>query len=228
MSASAQDEPARAGIRVGRGSTYGTTEESAARVAGWRTDGFRQAFELAREAQSAGLVVMVLAPMLHSPGEFQVRLCGPDGVLWAEGANEGAELIREQHIAGWLKRSPRPVPDLVPHEVGPQDRDEAVSMLAHYALACLWGESDFQPDGMGCCHACCAPCAALFYLERMGLLDVVVRAWPEGMAGSDMFVDDRVDREWMFRQWTGSKVQEQCGHRLDPPVTGWTNDRLPA
>lgn len=221
------EKPRRPGmVRVGPGELYGSSPAAAGRLSGWRRDGFRRAFELAQEAQSAGLVVMVMAPMLHSPGEFQVRLCGPDGALWAEGANEDAEMVRT-HVAGWLKRSPRPAAKLAPHEDGPQDRDEAISMLAHYALSTLWSESDFQPDGMGCCHVCCAPCASLYYLERMGLLDVTVRGWPEGMAGSDMFVDDRVDRAWMFRQWTGSRVQEQCGHRLAPPAAGWTDDGLP-
>lgn len=195
---------------------------------------FATAVALAREAQEAGLIVVQVAPLRrpdYQQGrapEFAVSLYQPDGSLWAEGVGETAEQIRGQHIAGWVRRSPRPEPVLAPHEAGPQDRDEAVSMLAHYALCCLWAVSDFQPDGMGCCHVCCAPCAALYYLERMGLLDVTVRAWPEGMTGSDMFVDDRVDREWLFRQWTGSQVQQQCGHRLDPPVPGWQDDGLPA
>jgi hypothetical protein len=216
------ETPRRPGmVRVGPGELYGSSPAAAERVAAWRRDGSREAFELAREAQAAGLVVTVLAPLRHVVGEFQVGLYQPDGALWAEGSNESAELIREQHIGGWRRRMALPGPVLEPHPDGPQDRDEAVSMLAHYALACLWGASDFQPDGLGCCHVCCAPCAALYYLERMGLLDVTVRAWPEGMRGSDMFVDDRVDRVWLFRQWTGSQVQQQCGHRLDPPAEGW-------
>jgi len=97
-------------------------------------------------------------------------------------------------------------------------------MLAAHALDALWSASDFQPDGMGCCHVCCAPCAALDYLDRHGLLDLTLARWPEGIEGSwwSGRVEERdgvlyvhgqgVDREWMRRQWSGSKVQEQCGH----------------
>lgn len=72
---------------------------------------FRTAFELARDAQAAGLVVTCMAPHRHAHGpdgdvEFQVGLYQPDGKLWAEGANESAEQIREQ-IEGWLRRSGR-------------------------------------------------------------------------------------------------------------------------
>ncbi len=74
-----------------------------------RRDALREAFELAREAQAAGLVVTMMAPHRcgHSSGsddaEFQVGLYGPDGMLWAEGTHESAELIREQHIGRWLR-----------------------------------------------------------------------------------------------------------------------------
>jgi hypothetical protein len=99
----------------------------------------------------------------------------------------------------------------------PTSRVEAYAMLAQHALSSLWADSDFQPDGMGCCHICCAPCAALLCLDRTGVLDLVLREWPEGMTGSDMFIDGSVDREWMYRQWSGSRMQQQCEHRLEPP-----------
>jgi hypothetical protein len=164
---------------------------------------------------------------------WRVERIGDAAVSWActqhlgavvaamQRTGEVTELVVRRSLAGGGLRSPRPAPVASPHEDGPQGRDEAESMLAHFALSKLWEGSDFQPDGMGCCHVCCAPCSSLYYLDRMGLLDVVVRGWPEGLAGSDMFVDGCVDRAWMYRQWTGSKVQEQCGHRLDPPAAGW-------
>ncbi len=97
----------------------------------------------------------------------------------------------------------------------PTSRAEAYAMLAQHALSALWGDSDFQPDGMGCCHVCCAPCAALYYLDGQGVLDALLREWPTGMVGSNLTPDGRtVDRVWMYRQWSGSKAQEQCGHRL--------------
>lgn len=71
---------------------------------GRREPPFREAFELARDAQLAGLVVTMLAPhRCHSGYEFQVSLYQPDGQLWAEGTHESARTIREQHIAGWLR-----------------------------------------------------------------------------------------------------------------------------
>lgn len=91
----------------------------------------------------------------------------------------------------------------------------AYAMLAHHALNELWAESDFQPDGMGCCHVCCAPCAALAQLDRVGVLDKVLAAWPEGSRGSDVFPGGCLDRVWMYRQWSGSRAQEQCGHRIE-------------
>lgn len=97
---------------------------------------------------------------------------------------------------------------------------EAQAMLTTHALNVLWATDD-----MGCCHVCCAPCAALDYLDRRGLLDLTLAWWAEvdGHSWWDARIerrDDRlivhgqgVDRAWMHRQWSGSKVQEQCGHR---------------
>ncbi len=99
-------------------------------------------------------------------------------------------------------------------------KDMAVAMLAQHALSALWAASDCQPDGMGCCHVCCAPCAALDYLDRTGQLDAVLAAWPEHIDGNSTFVDGKLDRDWMRRQWTGSEVQRQCGHRWPNPVDG--------
>lgn len=74
------------------------------------TEGLREAFQLAREAQDAGLVVTMMAPhrCAHSSSgsddyEFQVGLYQPDGQVLASGTHESAELIRE-HIGGWLHR----------------------------------------------------------------------------------------------------------------------------
>jgi hypothetical protein len=100
----------------------------------------------------------------------------------------------------------------------PSSRAEAYAMLAQAALSDLWSDSDFQPDGMGCCHVCCAPCAALHYLDGQGVLEALLAEWPDGCEGSYLFPDGRrLDREWMHRQWSGSRSQEQCGHRLDNP-----------
>lgn len=102
----------------------------------------------------------------------------------------------------------------------PTSRVEAYSMLAHHALSALWAESDFQPrdpgdDVFGCCPVCRAPCAALLYLDRHGILDHVLGEWAEGGRDSDMFPGGRLDRAWLYRQWSGSPVQEQCGHRVE-------------
>lgn len=94
-------------------------------------------------------------------------------------------------------------------------RVEAYARLIHAVLDQLWYASDFQPDGMGCCHICCAPCAALYYLDCEGILDPILAEWPEG-ARNDKFVDGRVDRTWMYAQWTDSVVQQGCGHRREP------------
>lgn len=104
----------------------------------------------------------------------------------------------------------------------PTSRVEAYAMLAQHALSALWASSDFQPrdegnDIWGCCSRCCAPCAALHYLDRQGVLDAVLAEWPEGSQGSDMFPGGKLDRAWMHRQWSGSPVQEQCGHRVEAP-----------
>lgn len=102
----------------------------------------------------------------------------------------------------------------------PTSRVEAYAMLTHAALSQLWNGSDFQPkeedyeDVWGCCPVCCAPCAALRYLDAAGLLDAVCREWPEGMTSS-MFKDGRVDRDWMYRQWSNPFTQQQCGHSLE-------------
>jgi hypothetical protein len=93
-------------------------------------------------------------------------------------------------------------------------------MLAQHALSSLWASSDVQPDDdgvWGCCPTCCAPCAALLYLDRQGVLDAVLAEWPEGGRESAMFPGGKLDREWMYRQWSGSPVQQQCGHRVDRP-----------
>lgn len=105
----------------------------------------------------------------------------------------------------------------LPH--GPSSRVEAYAMLAQHALSSLWYSSDFQPrdeddDLWGCCPTCCAPCGALLYLDRSGVLDLVLREWPEGMSFS-CIVDGKVDRTWMYRQWAGSPAQESCGHRVN-------------
>lgn len=102
----------------------------------------------------------------------------------------------------------------------PTSRVEAYSMLAHHALSALWSQSDFQPcddDMWGCCPTCCAPCAALLYLDRQGVLDHVLAEWAEGSRDCGMFVEGKLDRGWMYRQWAGSPVQEQCGHRVETP-----------
>jgi hypothetical protein len=104
---------------------------------------------------------------------------------------------------------------------GPGSRVEAYAMLAQHALSALWANSDFQPraaeDLWGCCPTCCAPCGALLFLDRSGVLDAVLAEWPEGVAGSSMFVGGKVDREWMYRQWAGSPAQESCGHQVEAP-----------
>lgn len=105
---------------------------------------------------------------------------------------------------------------------GPTSRVEAYAMLAQHALTSLWSASDFQPrdeddDLWGCCPTCCAPCGALLYLDRSGVLDLVLAEWPEGLDGSGVFVDGRVDRGWLYRQWAGSPMQESCGHRVEAP-----------
>lgn len=104
----------------------------------------------------------------------------------------------------------------------PTSRVEAYAMLAQHALSALWAVSDFQPrddgdDIFGCCCVCCAPCAALYFLDREGVLDALFAEWPEGAAGSSMFVAGKLDRAWLYAQWAGSPAQEQCGHRVEAP-----------
>lgn len=95
-------------------------------------------------------------------------------------------------------------------------------MLAHHALSCLWQESDFQPrdpdapDLWGCCAVCCAPCAALLYLDRQGILDVVLGEFEYGCE-SDTHVDGKVDRVWMYQQWSNPVMLAQCGHEAPTP-----------
>ncbi len=134
------------------------------------------------------------------------------GKMWHDGCGREVMFIEDGHICG----------------CGAQDADdedapissvaEAHAMLTSHALNALWSRSDVQPDDddlWGCCHVCCAPCAALDYLDRQGVLDEVLSAWPHGV-GSDTHKDGKVDREWMRRQWSGSPMQEQCGHRWTP------------
>jgi hypothetical protein len=101
----------------------------------------------------------------------------------------------------------------------PTSRVEAYAMLAHHALSQVWYASDFQPrdegdDIWGCCPSCCAPCGALLYLDRQGVLEPLLREWEEGMKSST-HVNGKLDREWLYRQWAGSPMQEQCGHRVE-------------
>lgn len=100
---------------------------------------------------------------------------------------------------------------------GPTSRVEAYAMLTHHALSALWMSSDFQPredgdDIWGCCPGCCAPCGALHYLDRSGVLDAILAEWPEGHASSSMFAGDRLDRVWMYRQWSNPAMLAHCEH----------------
>jgi hypothetical protein len=104
----------------------------------------------------------------------------------------------------------------------PTSRVEAYAMLAHHALSHVWFVSAFQPreagdDIFGCCPGCCAPCAALLYLDRRGDLDAVLGEWAEGVAGASMFVGGKLDRVWLYAQWVGLPAQAQCGHRVEGP-----------
>lgn len=112
---------------------------------------FREAFTLSREAQDAGLVVTCMAPhrCAHSSGsddyEFQVGLYQPDGLLWAEGTHESAELIREQHIGGWRRyRAERPPPATVPIGL---DKRMAVLRVHRPELAAVLGVVDTMLGG---------------------------------------------------------------------------------
>jgi len=77
-------------------------------------------------------------------------------------------------------------------------------MLTHHALNELW------IDDLGCCPKCCTPCAALKALDDDGILDAVVLEWHEYQDGTKVFRDDtppwfvngKVDRSWMYHQWT--------------------------
>lgn len=92
---------------------------------------FREAFELSREAQQAGLVVTVLAPhRCHGGYEFQVGLYQPDGTLWAEGTHVSARTVREAIIAGWIRRRPVPDPGVGP-PVLPGTPDGVQKLMRH-------------------------------------------------------------------------------------------------
>ncbi len=78
--------------------------------------------------------------------------------------------------------------------------------------------SDSQPWFLGCCPTCCAPCGALLYLDREGVLDALLAEWAEGIRDDEAFPGGKVDRQWMYRQWCGSQMQEQCGHRIETPA----------
>lgn len=82
-------------------------------------------------------------------------------------------------------------------------RLQAYAMLAHAAL-------DLLDDK--CCPACCAPCGALKYLDEEGILDQVLLNWDEYDDGTKIFseenapdwwVDGKVDRDWLYKTWTG-------------------------
>jgi hypothetical protein len=99
-----------------------------------------------------------------------------------------------------------------------------MALLAYAALALLWSDADDD----GCCHRCCNTCAALFFLDQRGLLDAILREWPDNAVDDAMFLDDGIlDRSWVYRQWNGSKAQEQCGHRVLTELMTCYEQRLP-
>ncbi len=94
-----------------------------------------------------------------------------------------------------------------------QDR-ERVGMLLHFALDQLWmqspdsaGEGADPLDHLGCCPQCCAPCHVIWELSGEGRLDGWVRWWPESLAGTSWWDEQRsrVDVDWLERTWAGSR-----------------------
>jgi hypothetical protein len=86
-------------------------------------------------------------------------------------------------------------------------------MLTHHALSELYTSED------GCCPKCCAPCEALQILDEQGVLDLVVQEWEEYSDGQKVFgpismpswfVDGKVDRSWMYNQWTMGEATLGC------------------
>lgn len=69
---------------------------------------FAAAFELAREAGAAGLVVTQMSPHRCGPDgdppEFLIALYQPNGSLWTEGSHETADAVRD-HITGYIERA---------------------------------------------------------------------------------------------------------------------------
>lgn len=86
---------------------------------------FAEAFELAREAQAAGLVVTLMSPQRGGPAgdptEFVIALYQPDGKLWAEGSGETGDAVRD-HITGYLDRAGVEIGE----EYGVQHHDGAI------------------------------------------------------------------------------------------------------
>lgn len=90
-------------------------------------------------------------------------------------------------------------------------RVTAYAMLAHHALNELWLDKE------GCCPKCCTPCGALQLLDGEGILDTLVQEWYEYDNGIKVFRDDttpwfvagKVDRGWLYSQWSLGQVH--CG-----------------
>lgn len=62
-------------------------------------EAWREAFTLAKEAQDAGLVVVLMQPVAHDGRrEYTTSLWTDDGRIWAEATHESAESVRI-HIA---------------------------------------------------------------------------------------------------------------------------------
>lgn len=94
-------------------------------------------------------------------------------------------------------------------------RTTIYAMLAHHALNELW------VDAEGCCPNCCVPCEALKLLDDEGVLDALVLEWQEYPDGTKVFredtipwfVDGKVDRSWMYHQWSIGSINCAEDHK---------------
>ena len=81
----------------------------------------------------------------------------------------------------------------------------------------LWSQWANDIEQAGCCTSCCAPCAALYELKCLGLLDGLYKAYLDS-AGGDLsaawdYDKDQVNRVWLLQAWGWGQVNCNCRKR---------------